>query len=74
MKGCSHQKQPKKHFKQLALKRAYIHEVINGCSKCAIQSKNEIIKYPNTLCAIKIIKKEEGLKGFYKGFMLRTCS
>ena len=63
--------------KQLALKREYtllktIHE---NCSKCTKSNTNSIlVKYPNALCAIKIIMKEEGLKGFYKGLSLRLTT
>jgi len=63
--------------KQLALKREYtlsksIHE---NCSRCASSNSNSLlVKYPNALCAIKIIFKEEGLRGFYKGLSLRLST
>ena len=37
-------------------------------------TQDKLIKYPNILCAIKIIKKEEGLKGFFKGMSMRMIN
>lgn len=38
------------------------------CNKC-IQHSN--LKYPNIRCSMKIIFKEEGMRGFFKGASMR---
>lgn len=63
--------------KQLALKREYalLKSINENCSRCVNSSPNNLlIKYPNAWCAIKIILKEEGFKGFYKGLSLRLTT
>lgn len=63
--------------KLMTLKREYtlsksIHE---NCSRCINPNQNSLlVKYPNALCAVKIIRKEEGIKGFYKGLSLRLTT
>lgn len=47
----------------------------NQCNKCIEsgfeQKNNSFIKYPNAFCSMKIIMKEEGAKGFFKGTSMR---
>lgn len=62
--------------KQLAVKREYTQSKAaqTACSKCIQPSNSILVKYPNAFCAIKIIFKEEGLRGFYKGLSLRLAT
>lgn len=58
------------------LRRAFQQDgsKVNQC-KCrempADRKQTGLIKYPNAWCAVKIIKKEEGLRGFFKGATMR---
>lgn len=59
------------------LKRDYTlsRSVHENCSRCKKSNSSSIlVKYPNALCAVKIIMKEEGFKGFYKGLSLRLST
>lgn len=60
-------------FKNFSLKRAFLSTNLHKCSRCET-TNNSIIKYPNAMCAVKIIKAEEGFKGFFKGLSLRMTS
>ena len=62
------------------LKREFSHNNLNmpncKCNPFSPQNSagSELVKYPNALCAIKIIRKEEGLRGFFKGLSMRMSS
>lgn len=82
MKSFLEQKESKKkninstsyaHQKRYGIQRAFIKTELNNCLKCTDKTSN-IIKYPNSWCAIKIVMKEEGVRGFYKGFLLRSLT
>lgn len=62
--------------KLAALKREYTHaKAVHSCNRCASPKPSSIfVKYPNALCAVKIIRREEGLGGFYKGLSLRLAT
>lgn len=65
-------------FKRLKLKRLIrfnsMHQT-NSCNKCNYTGPQSVfIKYPNALCAVKIILREEGMWGFYKGIGLRLTT
>jgi solute carrier family 25 iron transporter 28/37 len=59
-----------------SLRRAFQQDgsKVNQC-KCrelpTDRKQSGLIKYPNAWCAAKIIRKEEGLKGFFKGATMR---
>ena len=62
--------------KILALKREFTQaRTVHNCKRCADTSVSQtLVKYPNALCAMKIIRNEEGLRGFYKGLSLRLVT
>ena len=63
--------------KRLALKKGITFNTVkeNVCNKCNFTNEqSKLLKYPNALCAIKIIMREEGIRGFYKGIGLRLTS
>lgn len=62
--------------KVMALKREYTHaKTVHNCGRCANPNAgNLLVKYPNAMCAMKIIKTEEGMRGFYKGLTLRLTT
>lgn len=52
------------------------HENYCDCNPLSPQNKSlqgAQLKYPNALCAVKIILKEEGKLGFFKGLLPRVC-
>ncbi len=53
------------------IKRAYLAPDVHRCYRC--ENKN-YIKYPNAICAYKIIRKEEGFRGFFKGLSMRMTT
>jgi solute carrier family 25 iron transporter 28/37 len=62
------------------LKREFSQNYINlpNCKCNPLSPKNiarsDLIKYPNALCALKIIHKEEGYGGFFKGLSMRMVN
>lgn len=63
--------------KRLALRKGITFNTVKDttCNKCNFSTEpNKLVKYPNALCAIKIIMREEGIRGFYKGIGLRLTS
>ena len=65
--------------KQQALRREFRSTQVElpNCKCSPFSPQNaapEPVKYPNALCAVKIIYKEEGLRGFYKGLSMRMAN
>ena len=64
--------------KQMQIRRDFTDKKVFNesiCSKCSpfasSTSSQNVLKYPNTLCSIKIIMKEEGIAGFWKGLTMK---
>lgn len=62
--------------KILALKREFTQaRTVHNCRRCVDTNVGSaLVKYPNALCAMKIIRNEEGFRGFYKGLSLRLVT
>jgi hypothetical protein len=50
------------------INREFRKETKHSCQKCI---KNNSVKYPNIQCSLKIIFREEGIKGFFRGLSMR---